>query len=50
MRVRFWLFAMDLFDWLGWGRAYSWALSKASDATDWGAPSSDTVPESERPF
>lgn len=39
LRLRFWLFAMDALSWLGLSeRLYLYALSKASDATDWGGP------------
>ncbi len=36
MRLRFWLGAMDLANWLGWRRLYLWTVGRASDATDWG--------------
>lgn len=39
MRLRFWLFVMDLANLLPRprsGRVYLWAVGKASDATDWG--------------
>lgn len=40
MRLAFWLHVMDLIAWLGGfgSRPYLWAVSKASDATDWGVP------------
>lgn len=45
MRLRFWLFAMDVIAALGGfgSRAYNCAVEKASDATDWGdVPLDDT--------
>ena len=53
IRQRFWLVAWDVFNWVERGarRAYTYAIEKASDATDWGYPAdADDVPESERPF
>lgn len=36
MRLRFWLFVVDVANLLGSQRLYLWAVGKASDATDWG--------------
>jgi hypothetical protein len=37
-RLQFWLFTMDALCWLGCagGRLWTFALERASDATDWG--------------
>lgn len=43
MKLWFWAHCMDLFLWLGWQRAWDYALVKASEATDWGPP----LPEEE---
>jgi hypothetical protein len=39
-RLRFWLLAMDVIALCGGfgSRAYSFAVGKAGDATDWGEP------------
>lgn len=53
LRTRFWLAAMDVFGWLEHRahKAWTYALTRASDATDWGYPvDAEDVPESERPF
>jgi hypothetical protein len=33
VNLQFWLLAMDAMHWLGWRRAYLFALRRASDAT-----------------
>ena len=50
MRLRLWLLAMDVTDWLGCRRLYLACVRRAGDATDWGEGADCSDGSGETPF